>query len=302
MLHYVNNKKLFCAISNNMIIKHRLDGLIKLRLDQLHDSPKQLFYRGADPNNLLKSPSVAIVGSRKMSSYGQAVTEKLARDLARSGVVVISGLALGVDSVAHRMSIEQQTPTIAVMAGGLDSIHPASHSQLAVRLLESGGSLISEYEAGVSPQKYSFIARNRIIAALADCVLITEAASKSGSLHTAEFALDLGKPVFAVPGPITSQLSAGTNEILKTGALLVTDVRDILEVLHIEDTAPNKQRKIVASADEQSIINALASGVSDGTQLLYVSKLDATSFAQALTMLEIHGYVVALGNNTWRLV
>ena len=302
MFHYVNSKKLFCASSNYMIIKHKLNGLIKQRLDQLHDSPRQLFYRGTDPNYLLKSPSVAIVGSRKMSAYGQAATEMLARDLARAGVVIISGLALGVDSAAHRMAIEQRTPTIAVMAGGLDRIHPASHAQLAQRILDGGGILLSEYEVGVSPQKYSFIARNRIIAASADCVLITEAASKSGSLHTAEFALDLGKPVFAVPGPITSQLSAGTNELLKTGALLVTDVRDILEVLHIEDTTPNKQRKIVASADEQSIINALASGVSDGTQLLYASKLDATSFAQALTMLEINCIIRQNGSNMWVLI
>ena len=286
--------------SNNSIIKHKLDGLVGERLSELHDAPKQLFYRGENPNTQLTVPTLAIVGSRKMSPYGRAVTEKLASDLARAGVVIISGLALGVDSAAHRMTIEAHTPTIAVLAGGLDSIHPSSHVGLARSIVEQGGTLISEYPAGMPPLAHQFIARNRIIAALADGVLVTEAALRSGSLHTAAFALDIGKPVFAVPGPITSQLSEGTNELLKTGALLVTEARDILEALHIQ-AVPKQQKLFGATAAEQSILDTLLTGVSDGTELLTASGLDAASFSQALTMLEIQGQIHALGNNMWRL-
>jgi DNA processing protein len=300
LFHDVNNRKYICMNSNNSIIKHKLDGITGERLGVLHDAPKQLFYRGVDPGMLLQGPTIAIVGSRKMSTYGKAVTEKLASDLARAGVCVVSGLALGVDSAAHRMALAAHTPTIAVLAGGLDSVHPSSHVGLARSIVEQGGVLVSEYPEGMPPLAHQFIARNRIIAALADAVLVTEAALRSGSLHTAAFALDIGKPVFAVPGPITSQLSAGTNELLKTGALLVTEARDILEALHIQ-AAPKQQKLFDATDAEQSILDILGTGVSDGTELLAATSLDAASFSQALTMLEIQGSIVALGNNMWRI-
>lgn len=280
-----------------MIIKHKLDGITGVRLRQLHDAPKELFYKGADPNLLLKRPSVAIVGSRKMTPYGRAVTEQLTTELARAGVVVVSGLALGVDSAAHWACLKEGGATIAVLPSSPDTIYPSSHLGLATDIVADGGALVSEYGEATPAMQHTFIARNRIIAALADAVLITEAALKSGSLHTASFALDLGKPVLAVPGPITSATSEGTNELIKTGAIPVTSVRDILEALGIEATAVKEYQG--TNEQENSILAALRVGINDGTALLKESGLDGSLFAQTLTMLEINGHIRSLGADQW---
>lgn len=284
-----------------IINKHKLDGLTGERLEQLHDSPKQLFYRGIDPNELLKRPTVAIVGSRKMSAYGNAVTTKLADQLTRAGVLVISGLALGVDSAAQKAVLAAGGQTIAVMAHGLDKILPASHNSLGLAIVNSGGSLVSEYPAGFPPTKYTFVARDRLIAALADAVIVTEAAIKSGSLHTAGFALDLGKPVLAVPGPITSELSAGTNLLIKTGALTLTDYTDVLTALNLKLSGVQQSFNGL-SANEQAIIDAISSGSTGGTDILSVSRLEPSVFAQTMTMLEISGHIRALGADSWTII
>lgn len=300
MLHYVNSTKLICMNSNKIILKHKLDSITGDRLGRLYDAPPQLYYRGTDPSDLLTRPSVAIVGSRKMSTYGRAVTEKLATDLANAGIVIVSGLALGVDSAAHRMAVQANVPTIAVLAGGLDTIHPTSHFGLAQRILERGGTLVSEYPEGMPPLAHQFVARNRIIAALADAVLITEAALGSGSLHTAAFALDLGKPVLAVPGPINSSLSAGTNQLIKTGATVVTGIDDILAVLNITKQAA--QQNLFGSNDaESALLTAIGQGITDGLALQRTTGLKVTDFAQTLTMLEINGKIRSLGGDTWAL-
>lgn len=280
-----------------MILKHKLDGITGERLSQLHDAPKQLVYKGVNPNELLSRPAVAIVGSRKMTPYGRAVTEQLARELARAGVTIISGLALGVDSAAHRACIEAGGLTMAVLPCSPDLIYPSSHAGLALQIVTSGGSLVSEYDQSIPSLKYTFVARNRIIATLADAVLITEAALHSGSLHTAGFALDLGKPVMAVPGPITGQSSEGTNQLIKTGAITVTGIQDVMDVLNLK--ASTVQNIEAGTDDERSILNALRSGVSDGLELLESSGLESPIFAQTLTMLEIHGSIRALGADKW---
>lgn len=287
-------------ISNKSIFKHKLDGITGERLSRLHDAPPVLFCRGNDPNMLLTRPSVAIVGSRKMTAYGRAVTEKLARDLASAGIIIVSGLALGVDSEAHRASVEVGTPNIAVLAAGLDSIHPSTHLNLARSIVSGGGTLVSEYPEGMPALGHQFVARNRIIAALADCVVITEAALGSGSLHTAAFALDLGKPVLAVPGPINSSLSAGTNQLIKTGAAMITSVDDILDALHL--TKKDRQQNLFGNNKaETAVLTALEQGITDGSVLQAASELSPTIFAQTLTMLEINGKIRALGGNVWSL-
>ena len=283
-----------------MIKKHKLDGITGDRLQQLHDAPVMLFYKGVNPNDLLTRPSVAIVGARKMTAYGNTVTQKLATELARAGVVVISGLALGVDSAAHRAVLEADGLTIAVLPSGPNNVYPTSHHGLAQSILDNGGTLVSEYESDFPAMKHTFIARNRIIAAMADAVLVTEAAIKSGSLHTAGFALDLGKPVLAVPGPITSDQSAGTNQLIKTGAVPVTSVQDIFDALGL--TAGNVQQSFAGlTQPEQAILTALKNGSSEGAALLVASKLNSGEFAQTLTMLEISGRVRALGGDLWAL-
>src|SRR5690349_13682617 len=167
--------------------------------------PKSLYLMGNLPK--AKGPTVAIIGTRKPSAYGREVGYRLAYDLAKRGVVIVSGLALGMDAIAHKAALDAGGTTIAVMPGGLDRIYPATNTALGERIIANGGALISEYPAGEQIFPGNFIARNRIVAGIADGVLVVEAAIKSGTLHTASFALDYGRPVMAVPGEITNPMS-----------------------------------------------------------------------------------------------
>lgn len=263
--------------------------------------PKQLYVLGAPLNLLLERPAISIVGSRKVSPYGRSVSLTLARELATQGITIISGLALGVDSLAHQAALEVGGLTIAVLPCGLDAIYPASHTQLAKEILQHGGTLVSEYPAGTPPLKPHFIARNRLVAGLGLGVLVTEAAEKSGTLHTANFALEQGKAVFAVPGNITSQLSKGTNNLIKSGALPITDSDDILNALNLETIASNNQPGPAMNAQEAVLIRLLQQGVSDASELQLLSKLPPAIFNQTLTMLEITGRIRPLGANHWSL-
>jgi DNA processing protein len=269
------------------------------RLQRLHQPPKQLFVEGDLPP-LLDRPCVGIVGSRKVSAYGRQVTERLARELAERGVVIVSGLALGVDSIAHQAALDAKGGTIAVLGGPVEDVSPASHRQLAKNIVEQGGAIVSEYPTGSMNLRPNFVARNRIIAALSDVVLVTEAALKSGSLHTARFTIELGKDVLAVPGNITSVNSEGTNNLLRVGAQIVTTVDDILHALKLEP-ANQKLTRVGDTPAEQMIIDLLHGGVSDGNELQQGSQLNIDVFNQTLTMLEINGKVRSLGANQWSL-
>lgn len=271
------------------------------RLKQLPQPPKQLFVSG-QLAPLLSSPCVAIVGSRKVSRYGREITAKLASELARQGITIISGLALGVDSIAHQACLDAGGKTIAVLPTPLEQIYPAAHRQLAKQIIESGGALVSEYKKEDFVGRMNFVARNRIVAALADAVLITEAALKSGSLHTARYALELGRDVLAVPGNITSDTSEGCNNLLKRGANPATSADDVLFALGITPKQGKKARKPKgANASEQLILDLIASDINDGAELLEKSKLAASDFNQTLTMLELNGQIHALGANHWTL-
>jgi DNA processing protein len=269
------------------------------RLQRLHQPPKQLFVKG-ELLPLLDRPCVGIVGSRKVSAYGRQVTERLARELAERGVVIVSGLALGVDSIAHQAALDAKGGTIAVLGGPVEDVSPASHRQLAKNIVEQGGAIVSEYPKGSMILRPNFVARNRIIAALSDVVLVTEAALKSGSLHTARFTIELGKDVLSVPGNITSVNSEGTNNLLRVGAQLVTSVDDILHALKLEP-ANQKLTRVGDTPAEQAILDLLQSGVSDGNELQQGSQLNIDIFNQTLTMLEINGKVRSLGANQWTL-
>jgi DNA processing protein len=174
---------------------------------------------------------VAIVGSRRPSPYGEAVAEQLASDLARAGVHVVSGLALGIDAAAHRGALVGGGVTIAVMGTGVDLIYPAAHARLAEEILAAGGALVSQFPPGTAPRPQNFPARNWTMAALSDAVVVVEAVAGSGALITAEAALDLHKEVMAVPGSVFSPLSVGTHGLLRDGAGLVQNARDVLAVL-----------------------------------------------------------------------
>jgi DNA processing protein len=268
------------------------------RLAAVASPPKQLFVEG-ELIELLDKPCVAIVGSRKVSPYGREVTKRLARELAEQGIVIVSGLAFGVDAIAHEAALEAGGQAIAVLPSPLDNIYPASHHGLARRILGQGGALVTEYPSGTGSFKGNFVARNRIIAGLADAVLITEAALKSGSLHTARFALNAGRDVLAVPGNITSETSEGTNNLIKSGAMPVTEVSDILFALGIEPSTTTKPKG--ATTAEQDIINLIAAGITDGTLIQAASGLTAEEFNQTLTMLELNGKIRSLGSNHWGL-
>lgn len=273
-------------------------------LSQLAQPISQLYYKGDFPE-LVTKPMVAIVGSRKVSPYGQAVTTKLAAVLARAGVVIVSGLALGVDSIAHRAALEAGGQCLAILPTSPDRIYPASHNQLAKQIVAQGGALVSERPPNnETPQKWQFIARNRIIAAISQGVVITEAAVRSGSLHTANFALEQGKDVFAVPGNISSPLSAGANSLLQNGAHMVLRPEDILEVLNIRPLINTVQGSDLSNLThpQQLIVDVLKENSLPMQQLGNATKLNIAELSQALTMLEIDNIVQQTSPNYWSLV
>jgi len=270
-------------------------------LGDLAQPVHELFYRGDSFINLLGRPMVAVVGSRKVSAYGRQVTQTITSELVQAGVVIVSGLALGVDSIAHQAALEANGATIAVLPCGIDKIYPSSHFHIAHSIVQQGGALVSEYPAGSdSPMKYQFIARNRVIAGLAQGVLITEAAVKSGSLHTAEFALEQGKDVFAVPGNITSPTSTGTNNLIKNGAIPVTNVADILDVLGISATV-SSQTYIPQNKNESIIMSLISQNIGNPELLQHKSSLEPTLFNSTLSCLEINGAIIQTNSGRWIL-
>lgn len=268
-------------------------------LTTISDPPRQLFVLG-NLDALMGKPRLAVVGSRKVSAYGRAVTLKLAKVAAEQGIVIVSGLALGVDSIAHQAALEADGQTIAVLPSGLDAIYPTSHRQLAERILQQGGALVTEYPAGSEPYKTNFIARNRLISGLSDAVLITEAANKSGSLHTAQFGLEQGRTVMAVPGNITSELSIGTNNLIKMGATPVTELRDILAAMDLTLTE-KKEAPLGGTSEETTILELIFTGISDSAELQARSQLSPQLFNQSLTMLEIQGKIRPIGAGNWAI-
>lgn len=261
--------------------------------------PKRLYYLGNLPSERL--PSVAIVGTRKPSRYGTEVTHHFASELAKKGIVIISGMALGVDAIAHRAALDAHGTTIAVQANGLAKLTPSSNRQLGEDIIASGGAIISEYEPNTPPMQYRFLARNRIVSGLADALLITEAAAKSGTLSTATFALEQGKDVFVIPGNITSPLSGGCNLLLKQGAMAVTRPEDIIERVAPSQLKAQIQLPLGDNPLQTAIITHLQAGVRDGDELQRLTSSDASSFATELTLMEIDGTIRSLGANQWTL-
>lgn len=281
---------------NNITKKHKQ---YPPYLKEIAHPPKQLFILGEPLNDYL--PAVTIVGSRKLTTYGKEMTYRLSYDLAKQGVTVISGLALGADGVAHEAALDAGGRTIAVLAGGLDSIHPRSHRNLAIRLLKQGGTLISEYPEGVPPLKQNFVARNRLVAGMSDVVLVTEAAEASGSLITARFALEQNKLVCAVPGPVTSGQSVGTNNLIRSGAHLVSTAQDILDLLGIEAQSKERQAVFGDTREEQIVVDLMQEGITALEELQIKSELDPAAFSQTITMLEISAKIRPLGAAHWTL-
>lgn len=273
------------------------------RLAHIANPPKSLCYMGKLPE--ANAPVVSIVGSRKPSAYGKEVTERLATELASAGCIIVSGLALGVDGIAQKAALEAGGTVVAVVPNELPDISPRTNYKLAMDIIKKGGAVISEWMKGDNKivNRWSFLERNRLVSGLADGIIITEATERSGTLNTASHALNQGRDLFAVPGNITSPLSAGCNNLLKQGAYLVTDVNDILNII-----APEKLQKsnspempLSSTPEEAIIIKLISSGIRDGDELQQSSGLSASDFATALTMLEINRVIKPLGANNWTL-
>lgn len=273
------------------------------RLASIANPPKSLCFMGTLPTS--GAPVVAIVGSRKPSAYGREVTEQLASDLAKAGCIIVSGLALGIDSIAQRAALEAGGTVIGVIPNELPDISPQTNYKLAMNIIEKGGAILSEWQKGDGKvvNRWSFLERNRLVSGLADAVIITEAAERSGTLNTAAHALSQGRDVFAVPGNITSPLSAGCNALLKQGAYPATEAKDILQIIAPEQLKKSDQSQLPlgSSPEETIIINLIASGVRSGDQLQQQSGLSASNFSTVLTMLEINGVIKPLGANNWTL-
>lgn len=262
------------------------------RLGKLHDPPKRLFIEGKLPD--FSRPVITIIGSRKATAYGSAVAQMLSFELASAGVHVVSGLALGIDGLAHQSALKSGGLTSAVLPCGLDEIYPASHRSLAKHIVEGGGALISEYPPGTRPAAYHFPARNRIEAALADALLVIEAGEKSGTMITVEHALDIGVPVLAVPGPITSALSVGTNRIIKNGAALVSSTTDVLAELGLENVASTTH--LATDSTEQLILDHLSRTFQATTdELALACGLNNHEINRRLTHLELAGTIRVQG-------
>ncbi len=269
-------------------------------LTHIASPPSTLYFRGQLPTQ--RVPAVAIVGSRQPTAYGKEVTYRLAYDLAKKGVIIISGLALGIDAIAHQAALDAKGTTIAVLANGLHRIYPAAHHQLAQHIVANGGALISEQPAGHEARKYDFLSRNRLVSGLADAVVVTEATEKSGTLSTIHHALEQNKEIFAVPGSITSLLSAGPNRLLQQGAYVALNANDILDVIAptLAGLPPDQvQLPLGDTPEEAMLLQLIQSGVRSGEELLTKSALSASEFSQALSMLELNGVIRSVGGANW---
>jgi len=270
-------------------------------LKQIPDSPYIIYMKG----NLdcLNLPLVAIVGSRKLTEYGNRATRIFARDLANNGICIVSGLAFGVDACAHRGALDANGKTIAVLGNSLDSesISPRSNFQLSQEIIENGGLLLSEFPIKTQAANWTFPSRNRIMAGMSLGTLVIEAALKSGSLITANLALEYNRDVFAVPGPIFSPQSEGTHALIKSGAKLAACAADILEELKIEQNAKSVAKKIdfELTKEEEITLSVLSHERAYIDRITKLTKLETATVSSTLAILEIKGLVKNVGGQNY---
>jgi DNA processing protein len=271
------------------------------QLKEISSAPPVLYFRG--DIGILENKSIAIVGSRKFTTYGQRVTENITRDLVRAGLTIVSGLAIGIDGIAHRSALAGEGLTIAVLGTGIDdtTIYPREHFSLAQDILYGGGAIITEQPPKTPSLKQNFPARNRIMAGLSLGTLVIEAAIGSGSLITAEFALEQNREVFAIPGDIFSPQSAGANFLIKKGAKLVSSATDILEELNISQIQSTHNLKMFEplTEEERIIWKVLSNDPIHIDKISKMTRLDTARVASVLSSLEIEGVVKNIGGQNF---
>ncbi len=270
------------------------------RIKEIHDYPPVLYVRGS----LLPEDEwcLAVVGTRRATVYGRQVTEEIVADLARNKITIVSGLARGIDSIAHRSALEAGGRTIAVCGCGLDIVYPAENAGLARRIIQQGA-LISEYPLGTRPRADNFPRRNRIMSGLSLGVLVTEAGKTSGAMITANLALEQNRDVFAIPGSILSPASNGTNHLIQEGAKLVSDYNDILEELNLTAVAHQMEiRAIVPASDTEALLlKQLSAEPAHIDELCRSTGLSISEISSTLAMMELKGMVKQVGSMNYTL-
>jgi len=264
-------------------------------LREIPAAPPLLFVRGKlEP---VDRWSVAVVGTRRLTAYGRQVTRDLVAGLVHNGITVVSGLARGIDAVAHRTALEEGGRTIAVMACGIDKIYPPEHRDLARQIIDGKGAVVTDYPFGSDPEAGHFPARNRIISGLSLGVLVVEAGQRSGALITSRFALEQNREVFAVPGNINSPVSVGTNRLIQQGGKLVTRVEDILEELNLKMVAEQAVATVILpeTAEEAALIEQLSGQPIHVDDLGRLTGLPSSLVSSTLTMMELKGMVQQVG-------
>lgn len=261
-----------------------------------HDAyPVALYCKG--DVSLLNTFGIAVVGTRKITKYGAFATEKICRELAKGGTTIVSGMATGVDTVAHTTALKNNGKTIAVLGSGFDNIYPKTNFELYKQICEKG-LVVSEYTPQTPPAMYNFPVRNRIIALLSQGVLITEAGAKSGAIYTVNYGLDYGREIFVVPANIDSYSSIGCNRILKTcQSALTTCADDIYRVLNIDTKSQKVKKTIQISVDEQTILNAIGNDELSFDELILKTKYDTKTLVRLLTTLELSGIIKKSAGN-----
>jgi DNA processing protein len=272
------------------------------QLKEIYDAPALLYVKGNI--TALKLPSISVVGSRKYTIYGKRIAKALVKDCVNGGLSIVSGLALGIDGEAHRTALENEGITVAVLGCGLDNIYPSNHRNLAHEIIEKNGALISEYSPGTPALSYNFPARNRIIAGLSLGTLVIEAGEKSGTLITAECALEYNREVFAVPGNIDADSSKGTNLLIQKGAKLILSAEDIFSELPIEVKFSQQKAKEILpeSKEEKIILEILSNGEKLVDQIIALSKLNIIVVNSVLTMMEMKGMIENIGGGRYRKI
>ena len=275
------------------------------RLLNCYDSPAMLYYKGvADLNS---SKIISVVGTRNNNDYGKNICEKLIEELSGEDIIIVSGLAFGIDSIAHKAAIKNDLKTIAVLAHGLDMVYPSQNSSLAKQMIKTGG-LLTEFRSCTKPDRQNFPGRNRIVAGISDAIIVIESGLKGGSLITAELGNGYNKDVFAYPGRVNDIKSEGCNFLIKNNkAALITSADDILESMGWKENkkpSAKKQRElfIELTDDEKIIVNILQSQDQVQIDELYVrSKLNSSAVAQALLMLEMQGVVSSMPGKIYKI-
>lgn len=293
--------KLFLMDNEIKVIKQEnfKDSPFLNRLNNLHKIPEEIYIKGNIPEfkedeyGRLTPRVLAIVGSRKNTSYGEHVVKKLVASLSSQNVIILSGLAYGIDEISHNSAINNNLKTIAIPGSGLNRevIYPKSNQDLADEIVEKDGLLISELSPDTKPDKWTFPARNRLVATLSDAILIIEASDKSGALITARQALELGKDIGAVPGEIFSDSSLGTNMLIKDGASIITNEDDLYDLLHLKKESVENKKETRNYTGNEKIIMDLIEGTIEKDILLIKSGMSPQEFLSAFSSLEISGEI-----------